>query len=983
MRKGLEPFRALKLVDTEERTTCIACSDDSLYVGTAQGNLRQFSIRWSGGPEDTAATASPHGAVQLSPKRPIEQLCASRDHVYALADGVLSALPSAVQAAAGAALCRDAKAICLHTGADEVCVSFKKKIILYTFHGRSFEQKNEFPIAEAASALVWHGSWICAGFRREYSLYSDTAGVPREIYRFDGGRVVPQIAVAPNNELLFLIDENVGHFFSLNTKQPSPKNRVLWPRKVVSLSVVGNYIVGSTGAGQVDTFSVRDPQKNYQTLTVEGATVGICDAGGGRVLVATDGAVSCLTPVPFERQVQKLLAQQRISDALDLFNVSFSPDDPQWKAQLSRFHILAGWAFFRELKFQKAFLHFMYSADFQVARVLVFWQQYLPAAWSLAANASLASFGDGAPDPCDIADFIRARMQEKQQAEDRETLTANMDIANADMVRYLLKQREAFQNREYLMSQHPFGSIGDSCPLQRALDAVLLKLLIRADDPRLQEILKSGVHCTVDDCEKFLREHKRLDVLAHLWKAQGMYDLVLQELSSVLAAGSHGDVSAPPQEAKAASTQVKMDKIVAEMSDALKSASSCPGGADLLRKHVPVLLDIDPSSVLQIFTATPGHGHLTTDEVLRLFQGHNGLVLAYLEHLKMSTAVDLEPHHQVQLGLSYIARVAEEGGAAKTGPGIGGTRQKLLSFLEESEGLDLRVLLPRIEALNLHEERVVFCYREHQHQEALRILVVVLNDLPRAEIYCRITMARAQERPPPSKERVSIFSPSLPAWAQGVVFGPRSPSSSSGSAVPGEADAGRLGAGGAGGAKTGAAQPLMMLLRVLLDASVGAGQRQEDYPKGSVEYKTAALALMMGYAGHHDLPPHEVIGILPKDWALQDISSYLTKCARISLHEHRASLFETNLSAMAYLKTYSAWASERKMKVSITGDRCCYVCNRRFVDNDNIKAFVAYPNEVCVHLQCKVDLSICPKTGRNFKDNWSVYCNALGTESKD
>merc|ERR1712151_1475768 len=141
---------------------------------------------------------------------------------------------------------------------------------------------------------------------------------------------------------------------------------------------------------------------------------------------------------------------------------------------------------------------------------------------------------------------------------------------------------------------------------------------------------------------------------------------------------------------------------------------------------------------------------------------------------------------------------------------------------------------------------------------------------------------------------------------------------------------------------------------------------------------------MGAHATHRDLPPLEVVTMLPPDWELAALSGYLSSAVRRCLHERRASMLEESLSSMAYLKTFGAWASERQRKVNINGDRCCPVCNRRFVDKDSVgKAFIAYPNETCVHLQCKEDLSVCPKTGRNFAENLSVYCHALGADSPD
>eukprot|EP00435_Cladocopium_sp_Y103_P065906 s161_g28.t1 len=108
----------------------------------------------------------------------------------------------------------------------------------------------------------------------------------------------------------------------------------------------------------------------------------------------------------------------------------------------------------------------------------------------------------------------------------------------------------------------------------------------------------------------------------------------------------------------------------------------------------------------------------------------------------------------------------------------------------------------------------------------------------------------------------------------------------------------------------------------------------------------------------------QVLGILPSNWTLEGVADYLSKCARICLHQQRASMLEENLSSMAYLKTFSAWTKERMRKVNITVDRCCPVCNKRFVDKDNVgKAFVAYPNETCVKLSVLMQLKSCEEKG--------------------
>eukprot|EP00927_Polykrikos_kofoidii_P021216 TRINITY_DN20155_c0_g1_i2.p1 TRINITY_DN20155_c0_g1~~TRINITY_DN20155_c0_g1_i2.p1 ORF type:complete len:1007 (+),score=218.04 TRINITY_DN20155_c0_g1_i2:199-3219(+) len=1006
MKKGLDPFRALKLLDTQEQVESVAVDDAALYLGMSTGALIQYDCNWSGGTasiDDVAASMKRRAGIKLSQKQPVERLYVSGGFVFALADGTLTVLSRDIQAAGAQVLSREVKNFCMHTGLDaqqmqsgppqpEVCVSLRKRIVLYGHKGKgAFEQRQEFPTSEPALALVWHQTWICVGFRREYSLYSDRAGVPREICHLDG-KFTPQIVIAPGNELVLMIQDSVGLFYNLSMQQPSPRNPVTWPRRVAGLGAAGNYIFGGVGGGQVDVFGVRD-QKNCQSLTLDGAAVSTAPAPGNRALVACQGgAVVILDPVPFKRQVQMLLMQVRVTDAIDLLNASFSPEDPRRVEQLGKLQHLAGWALFNDLQFAKAFAHFVYAPNFSVARPLAFWRARLPGGANHPAISGVGRTADAsdvtdAPDPKDIHEFIREKIQDKLEKKidnPTDTVEGLMAAADAAMATFLLKMREAL----IALASTDYGQ------LLAAVDTVLLKLLVESPDveqreQRLQRLLDGGLRCTVADCEKFLREKARQDILAKLWKVQGMYDLVLEQYGAVL---SGGDSS-------------KCAKIVPDIVDTLRRAATASGSADLLRKYVPKLLSVDPLAVLKIFVGSVTETQaLSADEVLKLLESNKDALLGYLEHLVLGRRVS-ELQYPTRLGLIYLAQVAEE---RKTG-NPGACREKALRFFETTESLDGRSLMPKAVELGLHEERVVLCCREQDHQEALRILVETLNDLPRAEIYCRVIMARAAlcgaAARDGSRVDVSVFCSPPPAWASPEVFQIRR---GAGGDDDGEHPQGAAGSGGgtavevdanqehenavcsaalrrvAKGLVSSGSKPLMLLFRVLLNALMGSEKDAKAYPKVKAEYGDAVMALITTYAGHSDLPPYEVVAMLPADWSLDFTATYLTKATRICLHEGRAGKLEENLSSMAYLKTFDALAHERSAKVTITADRCCPVCIRRFVDKDSVgKAFVAYPNLTCVHLQCKDDLSVCPKTGQNFADNLSVFCNALGVDSSD
>ncbi|CAK8989769.1 unnamed protein product [Durusdinium trenchii] len=415
------------------------------------------------------------------------------------------------------------------------------------------------------------------------------------------------------------------------------------------------------------------------------------------------------------------------------------------------------------------------------------------------------------------------------------------------------------------------------------------------------------------------------------------------------------------------------------------------------------------SGSLLDFKADPNFSAAPTETPLILAARNDqaatcGLLLDYKADPLKESLEGQKPYEVVQSSqklvdtLKEAAKEASKGRTARRRPSVQEARivnglsqfcskevkaSRQVPFLEEAEGEPTAELLPRLEALELHEELVVLCSREKRHYEALRILALDLNDLGRAEIYCRLLMRREAQESTQAQWRAAaqIRHESQETLLADMFTDPSIVLSLAG--CRGRA----IGERGSDGAHTStdafAEDPAAVPSRSRsiagfperLEAHETAAEKPESYKKVSVEYRDAVLALLMGYAGHRDVPPNEVLGLLPSHWTLEGVAEYLSQCARICLHQQRASMLEENLSSMAYLKTFSAWAKERMRKVNITVDRCCPVCNKRFVDKDNVgKAFVAYPNETCVHFTCKEHPSICPKTGKNFSDNLSVYC---------
>jgi len=670
-------------------------------------------------------------------------------------------------------------------------------------------------------------------------------------------------------------------------------------------------------------------------------------------------------------------------------NTTYSSEDPERSKWLHQLHALSGWQLFRELAFEKAFRHFLFSKTVRLDKILSFWRSFLPHDWTWDSKGA---GDDGSPETCDLEDLVRSQLQSKAggASVDASAVAACVETANSCMAAFLLRYREAV-----LIGGQADGKEVDK--ILSPIDTLLIKLLIlldEEDDSRLQKLMRSQVRCTTDEAlETFLREKKRRDVLAKLCRTQKKYEQALQEWNGVL------DEASEDLAQGVRTSRMTRQQIVAEMVSVLSLAAGSP---ELLRRFIPRLIHVDSAPVLPLLAPRGAAASLPVAEVLELLKSTPDLSLQYLEHLVLKRPQEADPEHSLQLAKGYLSKlqaVCERSpDELDRQPSVLATRRKLQRLVAEAPDLDSGSLLPEVEKAGtmLLPEKVSLCRRANKHREAFLALVQDLNDLSRAEVYCRLLMAEGdgeREAINTKNDAVSLFAEKLPLWATPVVFPFPKKKTQPSAAFPsagGAQEDSSLPAADLGSSPAASdlvddtARPLILFLATLLCTWTAADQRVRVLPKVAAEYKDAAISLLMGYAGHSDLPPHEVLAILPDSWTLESLGGYLSKCARLHLHERRASLLEENLSSMVYLKTYSAWAQERSAKVTMDKEKCCPTCNRRFVGQDNVaKAFVAYPNETCVHLQCKEDLSICPKTGRNFTDNLSIYCSTLAASSPE
>ncbi|CEL95659.1 unnamed protein product [Vitrella brassicaformis CCMP3155] len=641
----MKPFKVVPVLEgASEEIETLTYFDSALFLGTKGGSIHRYDLAKSHSPEELGNSAVRRGSVKVNGKnKRVEMLgvVPQRRLLLALSDGNLQVLPTSLESC-GHTLCRGVSSFAVHTEAPkaaststhppaavdavpynphpsptpDIVVSLRKKLVLYHHNGVDFTVSQELSSPEAALCLAWHQQWLCIGYRREYSLIHLGDLQAREIFTLDV-RSSPRIATLPDDELLLAGQEGLGIFFNLATQQPSQKNSIQWPKRLLCFGVCCPYVMGGGGsippsqppsaplpsAGRlIEIYSLRD-QKLCQTCPFDDLRA-MCD-NEGRLFAASERSVSCLSPIPYQRQLQKLLLEVRVQAALELLNANFGPDDPRRAQELQKFHVMAGWALFNDLQFPVAFQHFSYSrVDLQ--QLMKFWKAYLPAEWE-APPPSPPTPGlalTGIPEGTDISQFIQQRLTEKKgtttttpttvAGSESESVVAPgeeikdegaagaalLELANSSVATFLLKERSALvlgrsDGMFDLPAPSPFGKPGgvdvdqregeeeggagvkggegsegegpSVSWLLRCVDTMLLKLLVEGDDMRWRELLMDAISpltCTLEDSESFLTRKRRPDVLAVIHRRDQRYENALQIWRSIINEEIECDVSA-------------------------------------------------------------------------------------------------------------------------------------------------------------------------------------------------------------------------------------------------------------------------------------------------------------------------------------------------------------------------------------------------------------------------------------------------------
>lgn len=703
-------LKAFDLVPLSERVstgaatteiTCLECSGRTLYVGTADGFLIQYDLEdhsWCDGRRTVAA----HKVTQkyIGTKKPVRTLKAmsALERLLCLSDGNFMCLNTAdLDILAPLSKLKGISAFCVNENPArndpfcvQVCTAKRKQLQLYAVTDSKVAHQSDISLPEPPLAMAMDGDYVCVATATQYLVACSSTGHIQNLVPYDGELTVPFVKRIAKDEFLLNGPSDLGIFAtSLGVSQRPP---LPWGANVLAVAYGHPYVV-CLSEDYVTVYSIFDQQPKQRVPFVSGTFL---DNFEGKLLLAGRDTLFVLQPVPWEAQVQALLADEKVSEALELARHSNKAglSHEQNKEILRRIQLQAGFIEFSNLQFAEA-EELFHEGELDVRELISLYPELL---------AASSVFKRTSPKLHDIDDVV-------QMCDGDEEKVAR---CHRFLASYLEASRQLYAD----------------CRME--VNSALLKTyVLTGDDTKLLEFLQSNgsVCCDLADCAQFLQRHGRAHAAALLYHAHREHESCLRLWAGLLS-GELKDSTFPGLEYYV--------NYLCRLSN-----------HKLLWSFAELALEKDQEMGVKIFTERPPDEpeELKPDSVLEYLHRFPEAVMCYLEHLVFRKKLEKEKYHTL-LAVMYfdsVLRCLRENGPSTDSSKLKAVRDKLQHLLRTSNSYRVQLMLGRALENNLHQECAILYGKLEDHDKALRILVHQLKDYKAAEDYCQ-QLSRGRDR---------------------------------------------------------------------------------------------------------------------------------------------------------------------------------------------------------------------------------------------
>ncbi|XP_033638658.1 transforming growth factor-beta receptor-associated protein 1-like [Asterias rubens] len=691
----------LKLLGEKARTAieCIECCGKNLYIGTSDCFVIHFLVEEKTLPNGKITyTSEKQSHKYLAVKKPIQQLKAASalTRILVLCDNVLTLLNMFnLEPILSGAKIKGVTAFCVNNNPRssnpfslEIAVTSKRKQVqVYTVTEDKCVLIKEISISDIPVNLSMDAFCICIATSNEYILANYHTGVITDLFPYDADQTSPVVKRVGKEEFLLAGPSSLGMFVtSAGISQRPP---LKWSETIRGVSYLFPYVVAMDDEF-LTVHSVLDQQQK-QTIPFQGGR--ILGDFEGRIFVSSSKEVYALVPLPVEKQIQALLSDKRVEEALTLAKnakkLGLAKD--KFQKLYQRIQQQSGFIELSEFHFDEAGQLFK-DGLLDVRELISLFPNLLP---------STSNFNRSVPLLHQFADISSIVRGSKEKLQDCKTfLSSYLDsIRGGDL------------------------SLG----FREEIDTALLKLYAESSPELLKTLVSSENTCSLHDAAEILQKHGRHHALGLLYR----YHIDNEKALLVWARICDGELK---------------DDTFPGLDFVVEFLSRC-SDHELVWRYVDWALQKNPELGVKIFTdrseSEPLTERMRPDTVIDYLHAFPKAVMRYLEHLVFTKKLEKEKYH-THLAVLYLDDVLKKNPETSK-PELDLSRSKLRHMLQESSLYRVQLILGKVRETDMFAETAILYGKLEEHDKALRILVHKLQDYGAAERYCCIN-SRGRDR---------------------------------------------------------------------------------------------------------------------------------------------------------------------------------------------------------------------------------------------
>nr|XP_003218817.1 PREDICTED: transforming growth factor-beta receptor-associated protein 1 [Anolis carolinensis] len=698
---SVKAFKLVPVVDREMlmgdkariNIECIECCGRNLYIGTNDGSIWHFLLEEKNSPAEIATFSVTKqlyknlgfrkAVVELKAASALNRLLVLCDNTITLMNMMnLEPIPTGARIKGAVTFTLNENPVSGDPFCVEVCIlSVKRRTIqLFLVYEDRVQIVKEVSTQEQPYAVAVDGHYLCLALTTQYIILNYSTGVSQDLFPYSVEERRPIVKRIGRQEFLLAGPGGLGMFATVDgISQRAP---VHWSENVIGASLCFPYVV-ALDEEFITVHSMLDQQQK-QTLPFKDGH--ILQDFEGKVIVATTKGVFILVPLPLEKQIQDLLASQRVEEALVLAKGA-RRNIPKEKFQAMYKRILqqAGFIQFAQLQFLEAKELFR-SGQLDVRELISLYPFLLPTS---------SSFMRSHPPLHEYADLNQLTQGDQEK----------MVKCKQFLMSYLSEVRSTEVANGY----------------KEDVDTALLKLYAESNHESLLDLLVSENSCLLTDSAAWLEKHKKFFALGLLYHSNSQDAAALQLWVKIV----NGDIQD--------STRTDLyDYIV----DFLTSCSD----HELVWKYAEWVLQRSEEVGVYIFTKRPleeePNNSFNPDDVISCLNKYPISLVKYLEFLVLERRIKKEKFH-THLAVLYLDEVLHlKSLGAERYEELTKTQAKLRNLLRKSDLYRVHFILDKISGTDLHMECAILYGKLEEHDKALHILVHELKDFATAEEYC-------------------------------------------------------------------------------------------------------------------------------------------------------------------------------------------------------------------------------------------------------